>query len=112
MRRMFTVLALAAAMLLATASVALAEKPDGPRCSGGVDSLGITTDWANHAQHVIGNYLLGEEIGVDVGWPVGPGTIGEALRGVGPAAPGAPGSLDHRTAPFSPGASFCDSVQP
>ena len=106
MRKVSIIIAIVMALTVMTASVALA---DGPRCSGGVAALG-TADWANHGQHVIGNYLLGVGIGVDVGWPVEPGSIGEALAGVGPAAPGASGSEDHRS--IGPGASFCDPVQP
>ena len=61
--------------------------------------------WNNHGQHVIGNYVLGEDIGTDIGWP--PTDVGQAIGGSGAAAPGAPGSEGHRA--IGPGASFCPS---
>ena len=110
-RRMVMVLAIVAMVM----GVMAPASAGGPRCGGGVPSLGITADWANHAEHVIGNYLLGNDIGVDVEWPIEPGSIRAALAGVGPGknmAEEGPGSFGHRQAPLAPGASLCDPINP
>lgn len=50
MKRMITTLALAAAMLLATAPTAFAGNPT---CAGFA-----TTGWANHGTHILNDYVL------------------------------------------------------
>jgi hypothetical protein len=77
MKRMITTLALAATMVLAMASVALAD-PDGPTCA----NAQFDADVENHGQHVIEKYVETDTHG-------------------GPAA-GA-----HFGGGFRPGASFC-----
>ena len=86
MKRIITTLALAATMVLATASVALAGEPPAnagsPTCAGmdlGSGPLG------NHADHIKGDY-------------VNPGEPGGAMGG--------PGHFDHGPE-VGPGASFC-----
>ena len=81
MRKIITVLALAATMLLASASMAIADVHHGPECDDGVH-VG-----ENHGAHITGY--------VKNGVNEGPG--GDA-KGGGPA---------HFGSPASPGASFC-----
>jgi hypothetical protein len=82
MRRIFMVLALAATMLLASASVVLAETNDNARCAG---TAGATT---NHGGHITGDYVH----------PNGGGPADSA----GGGAPAHFGDNGH-----TPGASFC-----
>lgn len=79
MKRMITMLALAATMVLATASVALAD-PDGPTCANqqAIDE-GFDLGVDNHGAHVIGAY-------VETGTPGGPAAGGHFLGGVKPGA--------------------------
>lgn len=85
-----------AAILLAAAGTALAA----PTCS--------EFGWETHGDHVIGDYLTGE----DVGWPPAGHELGETLAAQGGAAtPGGPAHFDMEGVP--PGASFCvDSNAP
>jgi hypothetical protein len=89
MRKISIVGALALAMVLAISTVAWA---DGPTCG---DTLGID----HHGQHVIGDYVVGDD-------GVGPTTGGENARG-GVAIRGGPGPGFHFPNGFAPGASFC-----
>ena len=79
MRRMIIVLALAAVMLLATASVAFAG---GPTCENQFD-----TGWKNHGEHVTSDYAT-------------PGEPG--------GAEGGPAHFGSHPLGASPGATFCD----
>ena len=82
MKRMITTLALAATMMLATASLALADFPAGENPNEDA-ACEETVDTANHGEHIIG-YVA---------------TYGNA----GGGRPAHFGGGD----PFSPGASFC-----
>ncbi len=89
MKRVITTVALAAAMLLATATAALAAQGDGPTCSG---TLGI----ANHGVHVRDAY-----VNSDPSVPGGPAAHGHFLAV----------DDDGNPAPVAPGASFCTGSQ-
>ena len=95
MKRASAIAGLVIAMTIATASVALAG---GPTCG---DTLGI----GNHGQHVIADYVVGED-------GAGPTTGGADAKG-GAALPGGPGPGYHFPNEVAPGASFCtDSNSP
>ena len=99
-------------VMMAAVLVIGAMPAQGARCTDFLD------EWANHGQHVIGNYLIGGAgnapgEGPVFDWPPnsvepeGP-SLGAVIGGVGPFLPGASGSIGHRIA--GPGASFCDPV--
>ena len=56
MKRLITALALAAMMVMGTASVALAEKPAGPTCFGAETDPALPTI-ANHGEHITRYYV-------------------------------------------------------
>ena len=91
MKRMITTLVLAATMVLAMASVALAES-DGPTCA---TELGV----ANHAEHVLGDYVR------DGGTNAAGGA--KLPGGAGPAFHFSQNVDDDPAGPIPPGASFC-----
>ncbi len=96
MKTMITTLALAATMLLATATAALAGEPT---CS---DTLGI----ANHGQHIVGDYVTGITHET-LGWT----PEGQVGGGGGAVLPGGPGPGFHFPNGVAPGASFCTGSQ-
>ena len=67
----------------------------GPTCSG-------TLVIANHGQHVVGAYVVGE--GVD--WPPSGGVVGTGGKAALPGGPAAHGHFQAES-PVAPGASFC-----
>lgn len=84
MKRMITTLALAATMVLAMASVALA----GPTCAGIDLDPGAGTHFvANHGEHITGDYVNSDDPNF--------------------AHPGVRGRANHRGGGVGPGASFC-----
>lgn len=103
MRRMFSSLALGAALL--GAAVPAVSAHDGPTCEGV-----FGTDLVVHGQHVVGDYVtgLGGLSGV-LAWPPA-GAVGAAVQENGGAAvPGGPGPGFHFTIDgLAPGASFCN----
>ena len=91
------------ALTVMTASVALADR-DGPTCANEQFQL---DDIANHAQHIIGDYVTGVGRG-NLAWPPN-GEVGDIGGPEGGAvAPGAAAAKGHfGTEGFAPGASFC-----
>jgi hypothetical protein len=79
MRRIITALVLAAAMVLATVSIAMAG---GPTCENALD-----TGWKNHGEHVTSDY---------------------ATPGVPGGAEGGPAHFGDHPLDATPGATFCD----
>ncbi|WP_265571728.1 hypothetical protein [Sphingomicrobium nitratireducens] len=63
------------------------------------------TGWANHGQHIVGDYVTGDgSVGYE--WP--PEGVGQSVSANGGAAlPGGPGPGAHFGASAPPGASFC-----
>ena len=105
MRKLSIIMAVAMALTVMTASVALADR-DGPTCANLQFQL---DDIANHAQHIIGDYVTGD--GHDGEWPPN-GLVGNrgepGVPGSGAAvAPGAAAPNGHFGAGLAPGASFC-----
>ena len=99
MRKVSIITAIVMALSVMTASVALAG-PDGPTC---FDVFGTGDDEiANHAQHVIGDYVTGV-LHENQAWPPN-GAVG---GGDGAALPGGPGPGFHFPNSAPPGASFC-----
>ena len=90
MKRIITTLALAATMVLASASVALAHDPT---CA---ELLGID----NHSEHVISDYVVGED-------GVGPAGGADAPGGVEIEGGPGPGFHFGEGDGIAPGASFC-----
>ena len=86
MKRTFTILALAATMELASASVALAGPNENAFCEG---TAGATS---NHGGHITGDY------------------VHPANDGGGPADSAAGGAPAHFAVAASPGASFCQGT--
>ncbi|MGI9584844.1 MAG: hypothetical protein ACR2N7_04575 [Acidimicrobiia bacterium] len=76
MRRMITVMAMAAVMLVATASVAIAGSPT---CENQFDS-----GWKNHGSHVTGDYA--QKPGEPRGARGGPAHFGNHPLGASPGA--------------------------
>lgn len=99
-RKLTVTLGLAGVALLAVPAGASAS----PTCA---DTLGI----ANHAQHVVGDYVTGLTHGA-MGWTPN-GQVGKAIAGSGAVLPGGPGPGYHFVYGIAPGASFCtDSRSP
>lgn len=100
MRVLIALSAVAAAVLVAASPGAA-----GPTCSD-VAALGIDV----HGQHIIRDYVIGEN-GTLSAWPPSGGVVGRAVAGSGAAVHGGPSPDAHD--PFAPGASFCtDSKSP
>ncbi len=81
---------------------------DGPTCSA-------TFGLANHAQHIIGDYVTGiGGIGGPLSWPPNKGVVGAKNKDNGGAfVRGGPGPAFHFLNNFAPGASLCtDSRSP
>jgi hypothetical protein len=96
-----TRIALAGALASGILALSGGAASAGPTCSG----LGGI---ANHGQHVVGDYVIGESgIGSGLTWPYA-GQVGAAVAANGGAAvPGGPGPGYHFPNDVAPGASFC-----
>jgi hypothetical protein len=74
-----------------------------PTC-GGLGGIEV------HGQHIVGDYVIGDNSGIggDLTWPPA-GQVGQEVGNNGGAAvPGGPGPGFHFPNGFAPGASFCN----
>ena len=93
-----------------TLAAAVPASASGPTCEGLLldPDQGIYAEWVNHGDHVVGDYLIGNDVGEGTGdWPPSGGEVGDAVRGGGPELPGASGIHKHGGGTVPPGASFC-----
>jgi len=98
--------ALAVAVTVGIGGPAAADGDPAPTCAG----LGGI---ANHGQHIVGDYVIGDQQGIGSGreWPYR-GEVGQVVGENGGAAiPGGPGPNFHFEHGVPPGASFCTDAQ-
>ena len=95
----------AGALTLGALAAPAAVSASDPTCA---DTLNI----ANHAQHIVGMYVVDMNQLVLPYWPP-KGGVGQYIAGEGASLPGGPGPGFHFPNGFAPGASFCnDSNSP